>query len=325
MSVDGANFGLGGGAEEALSVRLRMAADGELGEAEREALEAHLARSLEDRARIQFERELRESVGRVMGGVRAPDALRARVSEIMAAAREGVAGLEDEAYAEPEAAREAPAPVRLAPATRRRSFWSRRQTLGALAAAAAVLLTASVFVWQIASMTRVPLNAAQETYRAELVRHVAGEHRRMDDPEARGRKLVMHEPAEVERFFAEVIDAPEGDVRELIEGTATCIFEGAGNCHVPGATGASAHIRLDVRVGDAQTPVSIFVCPDPGTLPIEVGATYLIDAAACGEGATRVVAWTDGRLLYVLVSGTVHDACPSVLSRLGRPMPSRRL
>ncbi|MEZ6242720.1 MAG: hypothetical protein R3B57_06715 [Phycisphaerales bacterium] len=314
------------GTEPSLAARLRMAADSELGEPEREALESHLARSLEDRARIQFERELRDSVGRVMGGVRAPESLRARVGEIIAASREDAAGRAETPVVSHQAhqSHEDRGPARLASHTRQRSFWTRRHAMGALVAAA-VLVVASVFIVRMASITRVPLNAAQESYRAELVHHVANEHRRMEDPEARDQKLVMHDPEEVERFFDEVIDAPEGDVKDLIESTAGCAFSGAGNCHVPGATGASAHIQLDVKVGAAVTPVSVFVCADPGELPLQVGTTYVIDTEACGEGKTRVLAWTDGRLLYVVVSGTVHDACPSILARLGRPSPSRRL
>lgn len=333
MTGPGADDGFPLGAQAALGVRLRAAADQELGDSEREALETHLARSLEDRSRIQFERELRDAVGRAMGGVRAPESLRARVQEIMDAAREDAMqaaaapgmSIVQEAPNEPEPQSAADsAPERLAPITRERSFWSRRQIMSGLAAAA-VLVVASVFVWSMSGISVVPLSSDQEAYRAQLVRHVASEHERMEDPQAARRKLVMHEPLEVESFFLEVIGAPSADVRKLIEDTANCVFSGAGNCHVPGADGAAAHITFDVLVGDRRAPVSVFVSRDPGRLPIETGVTYAIDAKACGAPGERVLAWTDGRLLYVMVSKEADDACTSMLSRLGRPAPSKRL
>ncbi len=336
MSGHEANENTGAGGVAPLAVRLRMAADGELEAADREALEAHLARSLEDRARIQFEQELKGAVGRVMDGATAPASLRARVVEIIEASREDAAASAPES--EPMAAvaptvesvEAAPsvepesAPERMAPMTREPSFWSRRGVLGGLAAAA-VLALATVFIVRMAGITSVPLSADQEAYRAQLVRHVAGEHRRMEDPDAASRKLAMHEPDEVERFFSEVMDAPGGEVRQLIESTAQCVFSGAGNCRIPGADGAAAHVMLSVGSESGSAPVSVFVSADPHQLPMDPGETYVIDTGACGEGGTRVLAWTDGRLLYLVVSEAERRACPAVLKRLGRPGPGRKL
>ncbi len=327
MSEHGAkqDAGQDAGQEGSLAVRLRMAADGELDGALLESLETHLERSLEDRARIQFERELREAVGRVMVGANAPDALRARVSQIAEASRDADSAPALFQEAAPQDSRdEAPAPERMAPLTRRTSFWTRREFVGGLAAAA-VLALASVFVVRMAGITSVPLNAQQEAYRTELVQHVAKEHQRMEDPEAASRKLGMHEPAEVEAFFSEVIEAPSGAVKRLIESTAECVFSGAGNCHIPGVDGAAAHVMLRVKLGERTAPVSVFVCPDPGQLPMKVGETYVIDTDACGMGTSRVLAWSDGKLLYVVVSKATAKACPSVLTRLGRKSPGGRL
>ena len=69
----------------------------------------------------------------------------------------------------------------------------------------------------------------------------------------------------------------------------------------------------------------MFVCADPGELPMKPGVTYAVDAEACGVGGTRVLAWTDGRLLFVVVSDATDDACPSVLAQLGRPGATQQL
>ena len=107
----------------------------------------------------------------------------------------------------------------------------------------------------------------------------------------------------------------------------TLFNAGAGNCHVPGSNGSSAHLRFDLIApdGSIEQVVSVFVKADHGELPIEPGVTYALDTKACGESGTRVLTWTDGSLVYFIVADVINDGCVTLLKHLGVDNPSKGL
>ncbi len=303
---------------------MRMAADGELTDDQRERLDRLLSRSLEGHARIQFERELRGAVGRVMGASSAPASLRASVERIVESARDSEPAPELKLTEAPRPGASMPEPLRAQ--TRSRSFWARRQSLVGALAAVLVVGVASVLVWQATRLAGVSLTAAQTDYRSRLVSHVAGEHRRVIDPTVAANKLSLHEPEEVRAFFQQVVGSVPS-MEGLTVGTPEMVFVGAGNCHVPGSDGSSAHLRLDLIAPDGSVArvVSVFVKADHGELPMEPGVTYALDTKACGQSGTRVLAWTDGGLAYFMVADAINDGCVAVLERLGVKKPTQGL
>ncbi len=323
MTDDMNNTNTGGGAAMSDAALLRAAADDELTSEQRDRLDRHLSRSLEGHARIQFERELRSAVGRVMGVPTAPAALRAGVERIIESARDSEPTPE---FKPAEAVRETGGVEALRVQTRSRSFWANRQAwMGALAAVL-VVGVASVLVWQAASLVGVQLTDDQRDYRSRLVGHVASEHRRVIDPAVAATKLSVREPEEVQAFFRQVVGSTPS-VPGLTEGTPSLAFVGAGNCHVPGSDGSSAHLRFDVigPDGSVERVVSVFVKTDNGELPLEAGVTYAMDTKACGESGTRVLVWSNGGLVYFMVADAINDGCVAVLEHLGVARPSKSL
>ncbi len=305
---------------------MRLAADDELSDEQRETLDRLLSRSLEGHARVQFERELRGAVGRVMGATSAPASLRASVERIIESARDSEPTPELKLTEAPKPGSGASMPVPLRVQTRSRSFWARRQSLVSVLAAVLVVGVASVLVWQATRLAGVHLTDAQMDYRSRLVGHVAGEHRRVIDPAVAASKLSLHEPEEVRAFFQQVVGSVPS-MEGLTVGTPEMVFVGAGNCHVPGSDGSSAHLRLDLIApdGSVERVVSVFVKADHGELPLEPGVTYALDTKACGESGTRVLAWTDGGLVYFMVADAINDGCVAVLEHLGVKKPSQGL
>ena len=175
-----------------------------------------------------------------------------------------------------------------------------------------------MLVWQATRLAGASLNASQLDYRSRVVGHVAGEHRRVINPDVAASKLSLHEPGEVRAFFEQVVGSVP-PMEGLTSGTPTLVFAGAGNCHVPGSDGSSAHLRFDLvgPDGSVEQVVSVFVKPDHGELPMEPGITYSLDTKACGEPGTRVLTWTDGTLVYFIVADILNDGCVKVLTHLG--------
>lgn len=305
---------------------LRAAADGELSETQGEQLDRYLARSLEGHARVQFERELREAVGRVMGEPVAPESLRASVRRIVEGARDSEPAPELKLGGTDAPAAGSTAITSMGVRTRKRSFWANRQVWAGALAAVVVFGVASALVWQATRLTGVHLTSDQLDYRSRLVGHVAGEHRRVIDPQVAASKLSLHDPEEVRAFFQQVVGTVPG-LEGLTVGTPTLVFAGVGNCHVPGSNGSSAHLRFDLIGADGgiEQVVSVFIKADHGELPMDPGVTYTLDTKACGQPGTRVLAWSDGTLVYYLVADVINDGCVKLLKHLGVPTPSRGL
>ena len=305
---------------------LRAAADGELSAEQREQLDRHLSRSLEGHARIQFEKELRDAVGRVMQMPAAPTALRASVGRIIESARDSEPTPELKLTEAPAPAKPAREDERPSIQTRPAPFLVKRQAWMSALAAVLVVGVASVLVWQATKLAGVQLTDDQRDYRSRLVGHVADEHKRVINPQVAASKLSLHEPEEVRAFFQQVVGSvPE--MQGLTVGTSTLSFAGAGNCHVPGSDGGSAHIRFDLIApnGAVKQIVSVFVKADNGELPLTPGVTYAMDTKACGQSGTRVLTWTDGTLVYFMVADTINDGCSAVLAHLGIDRPSKSL
>lgn len=305
---------------------LRAAADGELSDEQGEQLDRYLSRSLEGHARVQFERELRDAVGRVMDTPAAPRALRDKVERIIEGARDSEPAPELKLSGSNAAPAASASAAPLSVQTRSRSFWANRQAWAGALAAVLVFGVASVLVWQATRLAGVQLTDDQRAYRSQLVGHVADEHRRVMDAQVAASKLSLHEPEEVRAFFQQVVGSvPE--MQGLTVGTPTLEFAGAGNCHVPGSNGSSAHLRFDLIApdGSIEQVVSVFVKADNGELPIEPGVTYALDTKACGQAGTRVLTWTDGSLVYFIVADVINDGCVTLLKHLGVDNPSKGL
>lgn len=271
-----------------LGALLRAAADDELTPAQREALDAHLREHPEDGVRIAFERSLREGIGRVMGGIAAPEGLRSRI--------------EREARATPEV-------------VARPAFWRSRR---GLALAASLVLISGLLV--ALAMPSSPIGP-DARYRASLVRFLDGEHKRcwvdadwiLDKFKVRERDAL---PGAMSKVFGRDVEVPvvrDGDGSGLI-------FEGAGECHVPGR-GKSMHFgfRTDGTRAEAGVAVSLFVQPNTTRLELEDGVTYrLTSEHGVSRGVCSIYAWTRDGMIYFLVSDDA-GACDLGLEALDAP------
>ena len=314
--------------------RLRAAADGEIG--------AEHVRPSETDA-VAFERRLREAVGRVMGSdsdYAAPEGLADRVRA--AIARDQIAGAIDTAETPetpetPETVETgAVGPERVASRTRSRSFWS-RPVVAAGAGMAAVL---AAMVGLVVVNGSGPIGnglgnalgigqgpvATADGYTVRLARFVADEHARVTASEAVAReKLRVHAQDDAVERMIERLGAP-GAISDVEIAPDALRFQGLGDCNVP-SNGPSCHSQFTL-VGDSgrQTTVSLFLKRAEGRLDLEPGVTYEVDTAACGVTGARIIVWTDGEIVHMLVAEDPDGSiCDSVLREMGLPTPTVRL
>lgn len=287
---------------------LRCAADEELDAEAREALRRHLEAHPEDQARIDFERELRQSCARVMGRTTAPERLRTRIAALAAEHR-------DEATPPKDADRpaEPPAPI---------PFPVRATRAAVAAAAILVIAAAGVMVWTIGQRPgqETPATASSMTLVADFV---AEEHERCaKDPARVARKLTAQETAKIPESLANVLGRTP-TIPDLLG--AGLQLEGAGRCGVPGGLD-SIHMLFTVA-GETEfnghtvpdgTRVSLFIQRGgANTEKMKTGRTYLVRCSPgqrCERtGGPLIWGWRDDELTYYLVADV-----PEATSGIGR-------
>jgi ferric-dicitrate binding protein FerR (iron transport regulator) len=272
-----------------LGALLRAAADDELTPEQHAALEAHLRAHPEDEARIEFERALRERVGRTMGETTAPAALRERVER----------ALEHESEAGPRPRR-------------------RRIAMGVLAMAASVVVVAGVLFALMSPGSPIGPDAR---YRSSLAGFLHSEHERCwVDADRILAKFGVRErdqlPASMATVFGHDVALP-GEIAGQGSGLE---FIAAGECNVPGRA-RSMHLgfRTDGTRGEAGVAVSLFIQPDETRLELEEGVTYrLTSERRIARGVCSIYAWTLDGMIYFLVSDDA-GACDLALESTGAP------
>ncbi len=283
-----------------LGARLRAVADAEID---------HGAPAPEgvDRAdaRIAFERALRESVARTMGGAGtgAPPELRARIESMLRGA-----------VAEPAGADGAPDGVVRSPLgdTRDRSFWSRVSGVAAVAAVLALCATVVVFSVRALQSNQGPTLGGVATLQAStLTSFIHGEHQHCAaDPAYTARKIDASDLAGARAFAASHLDGVPAVLRDGFEDVRRAGFEfaGIGDCHVPGK-GRSVHIVFREAGGDrggdrvselggGRALVSLFVQVDERQWSLASERCAMVR-----EGLPRgasMAAWRDDGFLYFL-------------------------
>ncbi len=258
------------------AVLARCAADDDLTDDQREALERVIVERPEIEQQIAFERELRRSVGRVMSAQGAPEVVRQQIREAIAA-EPLTAGNRVE--------------------TRRRSFWSR--PVVQYAVAASMLLLAAAFL-----IPTSPLSPFQPTVsspwgataQASLISHLESEHERCAEfQEYFQRKLRVREVSEARAAAGEMLGS---EPVELKLSEAGYEFVGLGACALPGP-GRSVHLMY--RAADGKhPPVSLFVQEDLDSVELSEQSCYCVAPEA--PGREPVFCWRRDGLLYFLVS-----------------------
>ncbi|MHA7814685.1 MAG: hypothetical protein ACX94C_14975 [Phycisphaerales bacterium] len=303
-----------------IAALLRACADGELSPDQCERLEQLLKDHPHAETQHAFEEKLRDCCKRSMERPCCPQALRERVSAIVAGgaeaggAADAAAGQasDDEAYAQRiEGA---------ASYTRSPSFWARSPMI----AVAAVLLlgVASVLIWQSAGLSsgfgNSPRNIEPASYSERVGQFVLSEHTRCCADEAAERKLVKNDIAQAVSYFSERFDRPVS-APDMTQSDHEVQFYGGGDCHVP-MTSMSGHLRFDAQddLGNVIS-LSLFVSPDPGILNLEEGTTYVMRSKACDEAGANLFVWVSGGVQYVLVSEATDQTCASVRSIMKAP------
>jgi len=301
----------GGVDPEALSAasRLRAAADAEIPEPE--------GLGDADRTRLAFERELKESVARVMREpAAAPPGLRDSVSQILAS---GISAAASDVRTSNEA------PVGRGHAAHNglgssdRSFWSGGPRMWMSLAAALLLVASAALLLQVASVPngfnrgagQASATIIEGVGRAELVGFMADEHDR----------CATFTPAALAKFSVTTLDqaCEEAgsylrtplDPDSLLPGHYT--FAGYGPCRVPGG-GKSVHMiyRTDEP---GFVPISLFIQERSDRCRLDEGRTYIV---SCKESPSPLFVWRRGGLIFYLVSPDQTPA-ESVPADLGAP------
>lgn len=273
----------------ALERLARCAADGELSEADAREYESAKASHPELERLESSERSMRRAVGRCMGEVTCPSALRARVMGMLD--REGM----ERPELQPEtllagtgssnggSAGSEAGPLRF-------PVWKR-----ALAMAAAVaLLVVGVVYFQNGPGT---VQADMPTG-IQLAGYMSGEHHRCIGAPETLRKFTERDLERVPAAFRDVL-GEQVSTEQLLLGDAT--FIAAGKCRVPGK-GPSIHLLYEVfnSLGE-RVEVSLYVqrCKDDR---FEPGKAYVIGDE--GSSGGHVIGWRHGEVIYYLVTGT---------------------
>lgn len=265
-----------------LATLIRCAADDNLSMAQAQALGKHLEAHPEDRARIDFERGLRDAVSAAMDTGPAPAHLRQAIESFIADSR---------------------TPDTVGPRTTRdRSFWSR--SFLPIALAAMVLMAFGVTLM-------VSNQPAASTWNTGLSRNVTNwiqtEHKKCcESKEYREGKLNVTNVADVhEQTLRDLGAAP----RRIQLDDAGYTFAGYGQCHIPGG-GPSGQLIYMSNDG-AGKPISLFVQRDDGQLN---------DVASKTDCLTndQIFIWRADGLIYYLVSGP-KSPTGEALKTLGAP------
>lgn len=325
-------------------VRLRAVADGELGSEHAADHEA---------GAVAFERRLRASVAAAMRSpeTSSPEGLIDRVRDAIARDR-GPEAATDHGVTDPGQERSgaeahttrdtSPEPAdaaggladrleRRAEHTRSRTFWSRP----ALAAGAGIAAALAALFGLIVVNGAGPGGpggigggtvAAGEGYTVRLAQFVAGEHDRVTaSPAAARHKLFVRSHDDAVERMMDRLGAP-GSMQDLRMARDALRFRGLGDCAVPGdAPSCHAQFTL-VSPSGRESVVSLFLKRAEGLLDLEPGVTYEVDTGACGVEGSRIIVWSDGELVHVLVaSDPAGEVCDEVLDDMGLPMPTARL
>ena len=302
----------GNSAPQSVGARARAIADGELDDS------AHAG--VHDGS-IEFERQLRSAVGRVMGAVETPGGLRSRVVDAVAASAEP-RGATDNTLAAGLAAR--------SDQTRSNSFWASHRGRGVGLALAAMVTLAAIGVFLTSALgPSAGISETPQAYRTQLAQYVVAEHARTsENPQAGQQKWTALEPEAARRSLRSHLGA-DLDVPRLVNGGVGLL--GCGDCGVPGAE-ASSHMQFSVPTPDGgHQPVSLFVCKGSGDLGLEPGVTYKVNAAECGVPGAQLYFWVRGDLLYCLVSRPNNagedgsSGCDRILAAFGNGQPIRPL
>lgn len=268
------------------AARIRAAADNELPAGEVPAGE-HAAKQ------IDFERALRDAVGRSMGDAKAPEALRARVLALMAeqpAEQEHAAVHRHGAH---ERGRDAD-PGRAAAGRRPRSMrW-------AIAAAMVALVGGAAVTQQWLASPGVPLSSERASL---LISFMSEEHNACADfgplferkMKVRDEAAAAKEAIELLARVPEVLELP-GDEMDR----AGYRFAGLGRCHVPGK-GRSAHLiyKAQESLSPGAPAVSLFVQEDLGEISLENQCSYRSDG---GDTRPCLRMWRKDGLVYFLIT-----------------------
>lgn len=271
-----------------IATLLRLAADGELSEQQEAELRAHLEAHPEDRARVEFDKKLRDACGCACApDCCAPESLRTRVLACCADAAAG--GAQDPQLADRLAAR--------AEETRDRGFWSGR-AIARFGTIAAVIALVGLVSYMVGRSTPPGGPQGQPTIRTveeRISNFVRTEHNRCEksSPEI-GKKFTITDPRELPAAFESMIGQPFSLACVLDADAHGLRFVDAGRCYPPG--GDAIHVRFVTEDEDAS-PVSLWIQKDDDSLPMEDGVTY-----TAGEGCDCVRFWRVDGVRYVLIS-----------------------
>ena len=277
---------------------VRAAADGELTATDQRRLDELIADDPGLVESMAFERHLREATGRVMGSVPVPAGLADRVRKAVAADDQLEESLET-----------------LSEQTKRRSFWTRRSWVGAMAAVL-VLGVSAALIFQATRVMRVPLDANQLVYRQQLAGFLTGQHDQCcEDIRNAASKLTLSDPTAFEREMTSKIGLPV--VVPTPVDTESIRFAGGGPCHVPGE-GPSGHLLYQADFGPE---ISVFVKPDRGELPLKPGRTYALNTKECGVPGARILTLVKDGVMYFIVFNE-GPGCQRALEMLGISAPT---
>ena len=291
-----------------IATLLRLAADGELSAEQDAALRAHLEAYPEDRARVDFDRKLRDACGcACVPDCCAPESLRQRVLACCSHTPGGAAagGSTDPQLADRLAAR--------AGQTSDSGFWSGR-TLARLGTIAAVVALVGLVSYMVGRSTPAGGPQDQPTIRTveeRISNYVRSEHNRCagSNPEI-GNKFNINDPSEIPAVFESIIGQPFSLACVLDANDHGLRFVDAGRCYPPG--GDAIHVRF-VTDDEAASPVSLWIQKDDGSLPMEDGITY-----TAGTGCDCVRFWRVDGVRYVLICSQ-EQAGPSASLALHSP------
>ncbi|MFG0258715.1 MAG: anti-sigma factor family protein [Phycisphaerales bacterium JB041] len=271
-----------------IATLLRLAADGELSEQQEAALRAHLEAHPEDRARVDFDRKLRDACGcACVPDCCAPESLRQRVLACCSQAVDGDAPNDPRLAARLDAR---------AAETRESGFWSGR-TIARFGTIAAVIALVGIVGYMVGRSTPVGPGGQPSirTVEERISNFVRSEHNRCakSSPDI-GKKFDIDDPQKLPAVFESIIGQPFSLACVLDADDHGLRFVDAGRCYPPG--GDAIHVRF-VTDDEAASPVSLWIQKDDDSLPMEDGITY-----TAGEGCDCVRFWRVDGVRYVLIS-----------------------